>query len=96
MGGNFWTECAAGSACKRVQAGRSSRVKMAPNRELDGHYFHPECIPQGRSVVDADDPRVPGYGEPVKYTRRTWDKEEPSTSGSSRSGRESDRQPSDS
>lgn len=73
MTNDYWTECAAGARCKRLRVGRSMRVKKAPNREVDGAYYHPECVPAGRSVTDPRDPRVPGYGEPRKYTRRPWE-----------------------
>ena len=70
---DYWTTCAAGPACRKpARDGRPGRVKMAPNREVDGSYYHKDCVPAGKSVVDERDPRVPGYGDQAKYTKRTW------------------------
>jgi hypothetical protein len=48
---------------------------MALNREVEGQYLHKERVHEGKAVVDARDPRVPGYREPRKYTKRTWESE---------------------
>jgi hypothetical protein len=50
---------------------------MAPNREVDGRYYHPGCVPAGKSVMDPNDPRAPGHEEQRKYTRRAWEKAGP-------------------
>lgn len=64
MANPFWTECA---KC-------GGRVKRAPNRQVGNEFYHEKCVPPGRSVVNPNDPRVPGYPEQAKYTRRTWER----------------------
>jgi len=65
MVNNFWTEC---KAC-------GGRVKKAPNRKVGRDFYHLKCVPAGASVENLDDPRVPGYEDQAKYTRRTWEKD---------------------
>ena len=72
--GDYWTTCAAGTNCRKpARGGGPGRVKKAPNRDVGGRYYHEGCVPSGETVANPNDPRVPGYGEPSKYTKRTWE-----------------------